>query len=90
MFRTQLEYSKICLIPPQVFGNRFHIPRIRNEEKHIYIYTVRYVAAIMQAPDQLVHIWKSNFVILLCLTPDDFTHQGRSSACTQWVKQKNH
>jgi hypothetical protein len=26
------------------------------------------------------------FVILLCLTPDDFTHQGESAA-TQWVNQ---
>jgi hypothetical protein len=25
------------------------------------------------------------FIILLCLTPDDFTHQGESAA-TQWVK----
>ena len=26
------------------------------------------------------------FIILLCLTPDDFTHQGKSAA-TQWVNQ---
>jgi hypothetical protein len=25
------------------------------------------------------------FIILLCLTPDGFTHQGESAA-TQWVK----
>jgi hypothetical protein len=25
------------------------------------------------------------FIILLCLTPDNFTHQGESAA-TQWVK----
>ena len=26
------------------------------------------------------------FIILLCLTPDDFTHQGKSAA-TQWFNQ---
>ena len=26
------------------------------------------------------------FIILLCLMPDDFTHQGESAA-TQWVNQ---
>ena len=26
------------------------------------------------------------FIILLCLTPDDFTHRGKSAA-TQWVNQ---
>jgi hypothetical protein len=29
------------------------------------------------------------FIILLCLTPDDFTHQGESSA-TQWVNLPMH
>ena len=28
----------------------------------------------------------SYFIILLCLTPDDFTHQEKSAA-TQWVNQ---
>jgi hypothetical protein len=25
------------------------------------------------------------FIILLCLAPHDFTRQGESAACTQWV-----
>ncbi len=28
------------------------------------------------------------FIILLCLSPDDLTHQGENTA-TQWVKNQN-
>jgi hypothetical protein len=31
----------------------------------------------------------SHFIILLCLMPDDFTHQGESAA-TQWVNLPMH
>ena len=38
-------------------------------------------------PAAYFQAWNDYYVILLCLMPDDFTHQGKS-ATTQWVNQK--